>query len=39
SSRMNGDAPKKCILEGPYTPFTVTIPAVPAIDDSLEVPK
>ncbi|GKA98442.1 hypothetical protein Tco_0826379 [Tanacetum coccineum] len=24
---------------GPYTPFTVTIPAVPATDDSSEVPK
>ncbi|GJR84122.1 hypothetical protein Tco_0154907 [Tanacetum coccineum] len=29
----------KCILEGPYTPSTVTILAVPATDDSLEVPE
>ncbi|GKG50639.1 hypothetical protein Tco_0538763, partial [Tanacetum coccineum] len=27
------------ILEGPYTPSTVTIPAVQATDDSPEVPK
>ncbi|GJS26767.1 hypothetical protein Tco_0487387 [Tanacetum coccineum] len=37
--RSNGDALRKCILEGPYIPFAVTIPAVPAIDDSPEVPK
>ncbi|GJS41718.1 retrovirus-related pol polyprotein from transposon TNT 1-94 [Tanacetum coccineum] len=37
--RPNGDALRKCILEGPYTPFTITIPAIPAIDDSLEVPE
>ncbi|GJY40912.1 hypothetical protein Tco_0428182 [Tanacetum coccineum] len=30
---------RKCILKGPYTPFTVIIPAVPATDDSLEVPE
>ncbi|GJS58931.1 retrovirus-related pol polyprotein from transposon TNT 1-94 [Tanacetum coccineum] len=36
-TRPNGDALRKCILEGPYTPSIVTIPAVPATDDSLEV--
>ncbi|GKD40894.1 integrase, catalytic region, zinc finger, CCHC-type containing protein [Tanacetum coccineum] len=36
-TRPNGDALRKCILEGPYTPSTVIIPAVPAINDSLEV--
>ncbi|GJX68540.1 hypothetical protein Tco_0304267 [Tanacetum coccineum] len=35
----NGDALRKCILEGPYTPSTVTIPAVPATDDYSEVPE
>ncbi|GKA00714.1 hypothetical protein Tco_0673379 [Tanacetum coccineum] len=29
----------KCILEGPYTPSIVTILAVPATDESLEVPE
>ncbi|GJW83598.1 retrovirus-related pol polyprotein from transposon TNT 1-94 [Tanacetum coccineum] len=33
-TRPNGDALRKCILQGPYTPSTVTIPAVPAIDDT-----
>ncbi|GKD57849.1 hypothetical protein Tco_1291236 [Tanacetum coccineum] len=36
-TRTNGDALRKCILEGPYAPFTVIIPAIPATDDSLEV--
>ncbi|GJW12759.1 hypothetical protein Tco_1578586 [Tanacetum coccineum] len=31
---QNGDALRKCILEGPYTPTTVIIPAVPATDNS-----
>ncbi|GKD25585.1 retrovirus-related pol polyprotein from transposon TNT 1-94, partial [Tanacetum coccineum] len=35
----NGDALRKCILEGPYTPSIVTILAVPATDESLEVPE
>ncbi|GJT74479.1 hypothetical protein Tco_1041204, partial [Tanacetum coccineum] len=35
----NGDALRKCILEGPYTPFTVIIPAVPATDNSPAVPE
>nr|GEU56367.1 hypothetical protein [Tanacetum cinerariifolium] len=39
NTRLNCDALRKCILEGHYTPFTVTIPAVPATDDSLEVPE
>ncbi|GJU28181.1 hypothetical protein Tco_1166802 [Tanacetum coccineum] len=30
----NGDALRKCILEGPYQPTTVTIPAAPAIENS-----
>nr|GEU84841.1 hypothetical protein [Tanacetum cinerariifolium] len=38
-TRPNGDALKKSILQGPYTPSTVTIPTVPATDDSPEVPK
>ncbi|GJS17580.1 hypothetical protein Tco_0412052 [Tanacetum coccineum] len=33
----NGDALRKCILEGPYKLSTVTIPSVPATDDSPEV--
>ncbi|GKA00852.1 retrovirus-related pol polyprotein from transposon TNT 1-94 [Tanacetum coccineum] len=37
--RPNGDALRKCILEGPYTPSIVIIPAVPATDDSPEVPE
>nr|GEW18935.1 hypothetical protein [Tanacetum cinerariifolium] len=35
----NSDALRKCILQGPYTPFTVTIPSVHAIDDTLAVTK
>ncbi|GKA48061.1 hypothetical protein Tco_0741019 [Tanacetum coccineum] len=35
----NGDALRKFILEGPYTPSTVTIPTVPATDDSPKVPE
>nr|GFB84003.1 hypothetical protein [Tanacetum cinerariifolium] len=36
-TRPNGDALRKCILEGPYTPTTVIVLAVPTIDDSLAV--
>nr|GEW58165.1 hypothetical protein [Tanacetum cinerariifolium] len=36
-TRPNGDALRKCILEGPYIPSTVIILDVPATDDSLEV--
>ncbi|GKA88622.1 hypothetical protein Tco_0810386 [Tanacetum coccineum] len=38
-TRPNGDALRKCILEGPYTPSTVVIPAVPATDNSPAVPE
>ncbi|GJX11210.1 hypothetical protein Tco_0201069 [Tanacetum coccineum] len=37
--RPNGDALRKCILEGPYTPTTVIILAVPVTDNSLAVPE
>ncbi|GJR71356.1 hypothetical protein Tco_0083721 [Tanacetum coccineum] len=37
-TRPNGDALRKCILKGPYTP-SVIILAVLAIDDSSEVPE
>ncbi|GJV80689.1 hypothetical protein Tco_1516559 [Tanacetum coccineum] len=35
NTRPNGDALRKCILEGPYKLTTITIPAVPATDDTL----
>ncbi|GKB70422.1 hypothetical protein Tco_0931834 [Tanacetum coccineum] len=38
-TRPNGDALRKCILEGLYQLTTVTIPAVPATDDSPAVPE
>ncbi|GKC57038.1 hypothetical protein Tco_1084636 [Tanacetum coccineum] len=38
-TRPNGDALRKCILEGPYTPSTVIIPVVPAMDNSPAVPE
>ncbi|GJT17390.1 hypothetical protein Tco_0876096 [Tanacetum coccineum] len=38
-TRPNGDALRKCILKGPYTPSTDIILAVPATDDSPEVPE
>ncbi|GJZ33400.1 hypothetical protein Tco_0578836, partial [Tanacetum coccineum] len=38
-TRPKGGALRKCILEGPYQPTTVTIPAVPATENSLEVPE
>ncbi|GJU38089.1 retrovirus-related pol polyprotein from transposon TNT 1-94 [Tanacetum coccineum] len=38
-TRSNGDALRKCILEGPYTPTTVVILAVPTTDNSPEVPE
>ncbi|GJR34144.1 hypothetical protein Tco_1209828 [Tanacetum coccineum] len=37
--RPNGDALRKCILKGPYTPTIVTTPAVPATEDSPAVPE
>ncbi|GJT92826.1 hypothetical protein Tco_1081671 [Tanacetum coccineum] len=39
NTRPNGNALRKCIVEGPYTPTTVVIPAVPATDNSPEVPE
>ncbi|GJV83220.1 hypothetical protein Tco_1523118 [Tanacetum coccineum] len=38
-TRPNGDAMRKCILKGPYTPTTVIILAVPAMDNSPAVPE
>ncbi|GJZ11907.1 hypothetical protein Tco_0546666 [Tanacetum coccineum] len=38
-TRPNGDALRKCILEGPYQPTTVTILAVHAIENSPTVPE
>ncbi|GKA46369.1 retrovirus-related pol polyprotein from transposon TNT 1-94 [Tanacetum coccineum] len=38
-TRPNGDALRKCILEGPYKLTIVTIPVVPATNDSTEVPQ
>ncbi|GKA92738.1 integrase, catalytic region, zinc finger, CCHC-type containing protein [Tanacetum coccineum] len=35
----NGDALRKCLLEGPYKLTTVIIPVVHATDDSPEVPE
>ncbi|GKD20234.1 hypothetical protein Tco_1221937, partial [Tanacetum coccineum] len=38
-TRPNGDALWKCILEGPYQPTTITIPVVPATENSSAVPE
>ncbi|GKB83658.1 retrovirus-related pol polyprotein from transposon TNT 1-94 [Tanacetum coccineum] len=38
-TRPNGDALRKCILEGPCTPYTVIISAVPATKNSPAVPE
>ncbi|GJS04162.1 retrovirus-related pol polyprotein from transposon TNT 1-94 [Tanacetum coccineum] len=38
-TRPNGDALRKCILKGPYTPTIVTTPAVPATEDSPALKK
>ncbi|GJR43969.1 hypothetical protein Tco_1312072 [Tanacetum coccineum] len=38
-TRPNGDALRKCILQGPYTPTTIIIPAVPATDNAPAVPE
>ncbi|GJR97983.1 hypothetical protein Tco_0270157 [Tanacetum coccineum] len=38
-TRPNGDALRKCILKGPYTPTIVTTPAVLEIEDSPAVPE
>ncbi|GJS46664.1 hypothetical protein Tco_0596785 [Tanacetum coccineum] len=37
-TRPNGDALRKCILTGPYTPTTITTPVVPATENSPAVP-
>ncbi|GJS79072.1 integrase, catalytic region, zinc finger, CCHC-type containing protein [Tanacetum coccineum] len=39
NTRPNGDALRKCILEGPYTPSTIIILVVPATDNSPAVPE
>ncbi|GJW71075.1 hypothetical protein Tco_0127992 [Tanacetum coccineum] len=39
NTRPNGDALRKCILEGPYTPSTIIITAVPATESSPAVPE
>nr|GEX27953.1 hypothetical protein [Tanacetum cinerariifolium] len=38
-TRPNGDALRKCILNGPYIPTTVVVQAVAATDDSPPVPE
>ncbi|GKD88912.1 hypothetical protein Tco_1364419 [Tanacetum coccineum] len=38
-SRPNGDAMRKCILQGPYIPTTVIIPAKEVTNDSPVVPE
>ncbi|GKD73766.1 hypothetical protein Tco_1332048 [Tanacetum coccineum] len=38
-TRPNGDALRKCILKGPYTPTIVITPVVPATEDSPAVPE
>ncbi|GJV81231.1 hypothetical protein Tco_1517101 [Tanacetum coccineum] len=39
NTRPNSDALRKCILVGPYKLTTITIPTVPATEDSPEVPE
>nr|GFD11872.1 hypothetical protein [Tanacetum cinerariifolium] len=38
-TRPNGDALRKCILEGPYTLSTMVVLAVPATENSPAVPE
>ncbi|GKE93963.1 hypothetical protein Tco_1578818, partial [Tanacetum coccineum] len=38
-TRPNGNALRKCILKGPYTPTIVTTPAVPTTEDPPVVPE
>nr|GFA45619.1 hypothetical protein [Tanacetum cinerariifolium] len=38
-TRPNGDALRKCILNGPYIPTTTVVQAVAASDDSPAVPE
>nr|GEV45509.1 hypothetical protein [Tanacetum cinerariifolium] len=39
TTRLNGEALRKCILSGPYKPTTVLVQAVEATDDSPPVPE
>ncbi|GJR85078.1 hypothetical protein Tco_0209089 [Tanacetum coccineum] len=39
NTRLNGEALRKCILEGPYKLTTVTILVVPATDDTPAIPE
>nr|GEX72053.1 ribonuclease H-like domain-containing protein [Tanacetum cinerariifolium] len=39
NTRPNGDALRKCILNGPYIPTTVVVQAVAATDDSSAIPE
>ncbi|GJZ90887.1 hypothetical protein Tco_0662814 [Tanacetum coccineum] len=39
NTKPNGDALRKCIVEGPYTPSTVIITTVPATESSPAVPE
>nr|GEV13622.1 integrase, catalytic region, zinc finger, CCHC-type, peptidase aspartic, catalytic [Tanacetum cinerariifolium] len=38
-TRPNGDALRKCILEGPYTLSTIAVPAVPTSENSSAFPE
>ncbi|GJS27746.1 hypothetical protein Tco_0488366 [Tanacetum coccineum] len=38
-TKTNGDALRKCILEGPYIPSTIVIQAVPTTENSPAVPE
>ncbi|GKC70346.1 hypothetical protein Tco_1116229 [Tanacetum coccineum] len=38
-TKNNGEALRKCILEGPYVPTTVVVQAVEAADDSPAIPQ
>nr|GEW59126.1 integrase, catalytic region, zinc finger, CCHC-type, peptidase aspartic, catalytic [Tanacetum cinerariifolium] len=38
-TRPNGDALRKCILNGPYKPTTVLVQAIAATDDSPAIPE
>nr|GEY10607.1 hypothetical protein [Tanacetum cinerariifolium] len=35
-TRPNGDALKKCILDGPYIPATIVVPAIPEMWEAIE---
>ncbi|GKB24818.1 hypothetical protein Tco_0864219 [Tanacetum coccineum] len=36
-TKPNGDALRKCVLEGPYKPSTIVVPAVATTDDSPKI--